>query len=317
MRLDKLVDKIMTGDGENYRPGSEYKPRYLVDIVQTLQELDGVNPMTQDGIKRYKDITGNNPDKESPEEMKYKRKTGYISGTKYISDYFQKHIKKFVKDLSEDTKTQLSFQYCPAKQASNANSSYNRTAEKIRNSKKELDEMKEDPIKYLQNKLKNERKFWRNSIMRFPEEYLQFKQKAILDTTRNAIVEYEKTNKDSFLVETKKHMEKQNEKFREKEEQFIKYRDELQKRNLPAKEFERKLRDKYEKFMRNVDRYQDGLALKKLIRSVATASIVELRKKMGYEPMRPEDIELGKVFGDAYNIDTDVFKGKKYNDKRK
>lgn len=282
MTLDKLLGNLTKTENGKRNVNPIYVSEFLTGATNKLLELEKLDITTTNGLNAYSALTGDDPTKHSQKIAELRKQARLIGGQADLSNYVDKHFNKIIEELDETTQINVGFQYCPEKNIEGNHKPYNTVRTIVTNTKEELQAIKEDPEKYINNILKKESPIMIHYITRFTDEFLNIKQEEAKRNSALAIAHYDA---GKFLRMTKQHFDTQNKAIQKEQEDFettIKTKIEMAEKNkgriLSIAETIDLISDKRKKLQNAYEKNSDASMLEPFILNTVSLAIEAIKK---------------------------------------
>ncbi len=217
MTLTKLLTNLTVEKNGKIDVNPSYDSKTFLNTGKKLNELNRCDTTTKEGLEKYFTLTGDDVSKYSSEKVEYRKETRHSGGQSDLSAYANKHFNKILGEIGEETQAKLAFKYCPENDIEGNHKPYNTARVIVSNAKKTLQEIQENPDKYMSNELKKETSIMKRYIAMYTDEFFAIEQREAQKTGELALSHYDV---GKFLKLTTQNLEKQSKRLTETVEEI-------------------------------------------------------------------------------------------------
>ncbi len=230
MTLENIV-KGLGVIGENGKVNPKYNSKVLTSVDEYLDDLGEVDIETQEGLKKYRDITGFPTKGVHPKMTALGHKGAYAQVAEGLREYAIEHLEPIAKELGETKMSNIVYSFCPTAESKHKGSDdYNIVMDKINTAKKTVEKIQENPMAYVSEQIKKAPEWMRGVIAMFPKEVCDIDIRYAQGKTLGAISKY---GSAKFITETHKSLETLQSAYRVDMEALSKEEKELEKKIIP------------------------------------------------------------------------------------
>jgi len=289
MALDNVLGNLTVKIKGRREVNPTYNPENFYDSARGLEEIGDIDVSTEEGLKKYKKMTGDKISNMSSDEVELRKKAMHSGGHSDLSNYIHQHFSSLVREIDdEDVQAELSIRYCPI--GNSNDKEYNAVRKRVSESNATLKRISENPKKFLEEALKESSDLMAYYMQIFSREYFGLKQR---EAQRNANLAVRHYGPTRFLIATKTYLDDQNEKLEKEskriEESIIRKVEtaEVDKgRILFANEKSKLVGDKIKKLHELVNKHKDAQMRDEFMGTCASYAVNSLKKK--YESPKPK-----------------------------
>ncbi|MCK5449998.1 hypothetical protein KAI32_03975 [Candidatus Pacearchaeota archaeon] len=282
MTLDEILGQL--NENVKRKSNDEDSSKIFYIASNELDKLERIDPNTEEGLTKYREITGEDPASVSFEGLEFRRKGYLTTGRKHLEKYVVENFGKVADELNEEVLANLSYTCClEGDSADKEMTEYNSVRRTVSDAREKIQKIKENTKAYIAEEIKNEKsQSIKEYLSGYPNELIEFEERKALHNVSLAIEKYGARN---FLMDTKKHFDALSKgetlsKLEEKIKSKIKVKEREKGKDLNSVERAKLFSDDYKKLKELSGEYERDIEIgKRLIPSVMSHAINTTREK--------------------------------------
>ena len=284
MALEGILDKLTVEKDGEFKASNKYDSQVLYGTNEGLAELDRTDLDSEEGLAKYKTLTGDDPKNYSHRKLTFRKDKRLRGGQKDFGAYVDNNFEKITDELDEQTQTQIAYSFCPTKDISgNKAKPYNATRITISDAEETINNIIGNPDKYIKEEMEKETPLMARYIARFAEEFIEIEKS---EAQYGALQAIQKYTPAKFITDTKKHLGEQSKEFRKKDSALReKINEKLESaKGLRARSRAKLIEKEYKQLEKLNEEYIDIEMEKRLIQETVSHAITTIKGKYETAP---------------------------------